>query len=73
MQTFGAVKICIWQGAELSPCATDLYSSPENPKYHKPPAYEESELVLAHGKIKMQESIKIHPPVFNCCRQFVQI
>ena len=57
MQTFVAEKICIWQEAESSPCAIDLYSSPENPKYHKSPAYEESELMLAHGQIKMQESI----------------
>jgi hypothetical protein len=50
MQTFVAEKICIWQGAVWSPCATNLYFSPENPKNHKPPDYQESELMLTNGK-----------------------
>jgi hypothetical protein len=64
MQTFVAERICIWQGAELSPCAIDLYSSPENSKYHKLPAYKESELILAHGRTtrKHKYNINIYSP-----------
>jgi len=57
MQTFVAEKICIWQGAVWSPCATNLYFSPENPKNHKPPDYQESELMLTNGKTEIEEII----------------